>query len=254
MLAGGRMLAVLAAWLTAGLSSLQLPRIIQGGMGARVSSWKLARAVALEGQLGLTSGVAMDAVFVRSLQDGDPEGIIRRSLAAFPDQDMANRFIDKYYVEGGKDPARPYKPLPMWTLNPPQMLVEATVLANFCEATPLPPSHSARRRLRAARTHAHRRPAPQVWLAKHDDDGNPIECGNVGINLLTKIQLPNVPSLFGAMLAGADYVVMGAGIPMEIPGILDDLSEGKPCKLVIDTEGATAEQQQESAAVLLCRH
>ena len=162
------MLAVLTAWLTAGLSSLQLPRIIQGGMGARVSSWKLARAVALEGQLGLTSGVAMDAVFVRSLQDGDPEGIIRRSLAAFPDQDMANRFIDKYYVEGGKDPARPYKPLPMWTLNPPQMLVEATVLANFCEASQPPPPLASpvltHRGLRAAarhaRTHSNHRPAP----------------------------------------------------------------------------------------------
>ena len=48
------------------------------------------------------------------------------------------------------------------------------------------------------------------------------------------------------MLAGADYVVMGAGIPMEIPGILDDLSEGKPCKLVIDCEGAPSDEQQES--------
>ena len=33
---------------------------------------------------------------------------------------------------------------------------------------------------------------------------------------------------------------------MEIPGILDDLSEGKPCKLVIDCEGAPSDQQQES--------
>lgn len=34
------------------------PLIIQGGMGVAVSSWPLARAVALEGELGVVSGTA----------------------------------------------------------------------------------------------------------------------------------------------------------------------------------------------------
>ena len=42
--------------------------------------------------------------------------------------------------------------------------------------------------------------------------------GPIGVNLLTKVQLPNLASLSGAMLAEVDYVLMGAGIPREIPG------------------------------------
>ena len=49
----------------------QLPKIIQGGMGVRISSWKLAREVSKRGELGVISGTAMDVVFVRTLQDGE---------------------------------------------------------------------------------------------------------------------------------------------------------------------------------------
>ncbi len=48
-----------------------LPKIIQGGMGIRISSWQLAREVARKGGLGVISGTAMDVVFVRTLQDGE---------------------------------------------------------------------------------------------------------------------------------------------------------------------------------------
>jgi len=78
----------------------------------------------------------------------------------------------------------------------------------------------------------------EIWLAKHNDDSTLTNHGSVGINCLTKIQLPNVPSLYGAMLAGCDYVIMGAGIPMEIPGILDDLSEQKDIVYNIDVDYA----------------
>lgn len=46
------------------------PKIIQGGMGVRISSWKLAREVSRRGELGVISGTAMDVIFVRTLQDG----------------------------------------------------------------------------------------------------------------------------------------------------------------------------------------
>ena len=51
----------------------------------------------------------------------------------------------------------------------------------------------------------------EVWLAREGHDGV------IGMNLLTKIQLPTLSSLYGAMLAGVDVVLMGAGIPREIP-------------------------------------
>ena len=87
-----------------------VPRVIQGGMGARISSWKLARAVSSRGELGITSGTAMDIIMIRELQQGDPDGIWRRSLAAFPDQDMVKRAMDKFFIEGGKPDSKPFKP------------------------------------------------------------------------------------------------------------------------------------------------
>jgi nitronate monooxygenase len=190
------------------------PRIIQGGMGIRISKWQLAREVSKKGELGVISGTSMDTVLVRDLQNGDPDGSIRRALASFPDQDMVKRVMDKFFIENGKGSSEPYKTVPMWTLTPSQLLLEVTVLANYCE----------------------------VWLAKHNDDGSPID-GFVGINLLTKVQLPTVPSLYGAMLANVDYVIMGAGIPLSIPGLLDNLSDCEDCQHRIDVAGVANDDQ-----------
>jgi nitronate monooxygenase len=72
----------------------------------------------------------------------------------------------------------------------------------------------------------------EVWLAKEGHDGP------VGINYLEKVQAPTLPSLYGAMLAGVDYVLMGAGIPRAIPAVLDELAEGSPVDLRLDVKGA----------------
>lgn len=45
-----------------------LPTIIQGGMGIGMSSWSLARAGSLRGQLDVVAGTAIDSRFVRRLQ------------------------------------------------------------------------------------------------------------------------------------------------------------------------------------------
>ena len=58
------------ATLLAVSSGYQMPRVIQGGMGVRISHWKLAREVSLQGELGVISGTALDSVFVRELQMG----------------------------------------------------------------------------------------------------------------------------------------------------------------------------------------
>jgi hypothetical protein len=75
----------------------------------------------------------------------------------------------------------------------------------------------------------------EVWLAKEGHDGP------VGVNLLTKLQLPNLAILYGAMLAGVDYVLMGAGIPREIPGVLDALAAHQPASIRLEIDGASPE-------------
>jgi NAD(P)H-dependent flavin oxidoreductase YrpB (nitropropane dioxygenase family) len=180
------------------------PQILQGGMGVAVSGWPLARAVSRLGQLGVVSGTALAVVLARRLQLGDPGGELFHALSRFPFPRMATRVIEDYLVRGGKSASAPFKPVPMPTLHSRFTLVELTVIANFVE----------------------------VFLAK---EGHP---GRVGINYLEKIQLPTLPSLYGAMLGGADYILMGAGIPRAIPGALDRLAQGQPAALPINVEGA----------------
>jgi len=176
-------------------------------MGVAVSDWRLARAVAQTGQLGVVSGTALASVLVRRLQLGDPEGHLARAIARFPLPAVAERVWRQYYIPGGKAPDAPFKPTPMPSLHPGAALNELTVLANFTE----------------------------VFLAKEGHTG----C--VGINFLEKIQLPTLPSLYGAMLAGVDYVLMGAGIPRSIPGVMDLFARGEPATLKIDITGAAPE-------------
>lgn len=80
----------------------------------------------------------------------------------------------------------------------------------------------------------------EVFLAK-EGHTNP-----VGINLLTKIQLPILASLYGAMLAGVDFVIMGAGIPREVPGILDRLADHHDVSMALQVEGANGEEYRAS--------
>src|SRR5690606_13384165 len=59
-----------------------------------------------------------------------------------------------------------------------------------------------------------------------------------GINYLEKIQIPHLPSIYGAMLAGVRYVLMGAGIPMKVPGVLDRYVNHQPATYPISVTGA----------------
>ncbi|HEX6068517.1 MAG TPA: nitronate monooxygenase [Longimicrobiaceae bacterium] len=184
-------------------AALTHPVIIQGGMGVGVSDWVLARAVSLRGQLGVVSGTALDSLFVRRLQDGDVGGHLRRAMEQFPVPGVSAEVLRRYFLPEGRPPGAPYKPVPMYKQVVSRVRHQLTMLANFCE----------------------------VWLAKEGHDGK------VGINLLTKVQMPNLGSLYGAMLGGVDYVLMGAGIPREIPGVLDRFAEHKPASIKFDVEG-----------------
>jgi nitronate monooxygenase len=80
----------------------------------------------------------------------------------------------------------------------------------------------------------------EVFLAK-EGHKNP-----VGINYLEKVQIPHLPSIYGAMLAGVGYVLMGAGIPLHIPGVLDALALQHPAEYKLMITGAA---QGQSAAL-----
>lgn len=184
-----------------------LPRIIQGGMGVGVSNWRLAQSVSRVGQLGVVSGTAIDSLFVRRLADGDEGGHMKRGFDAFPFPAMAARIWNEYFVPGGKASGEPYPTTPMHQMRHSRKMVELCMVSNFVE----------------------------VFLAREGHD-NP-----VGINFLEKVQLPHLPSLYGAMLAGVGYVLMGAGIPLHIPGVLDALAAQRPAEYKLSVTGATPE-------------
>lgn len=186
------------------------PVIIQGGMGVGVSDWGLARAVASRGHLGVVSGTALASVLVRRLQDGDKNGDIRHALAQCPLRDAARAIEARYFLADGRAAGQPYRATPLYSVSSPSDLITLTIVANFVE----------------------------VWLAKEG------HAGVVGLNLLEKIQLPTLASLYGAMLAEVDYVLMGAGIPRAIPGVLDQLAAGQRAELRLAVEGGTPDHEQ----------
>ena len=183
---------------------ISLPKIIQGGMGVGVSNWHLAQTVSKLGQLGVVSGTALDIVLARRLQNGDPGGHVRRALSHFTLPQMAQRVLDTLFVPSGIKPGEPYKVLGMHGIKGNREHDELCIVSNFVE----------------------------VFLAR-EGHANP-----VGINYLEKIQLPHLPSLYGAMLAGVAVVIVGAGIAVEMPGVLDVLAQHQPATYPIRVHGA----------------
>lgn len=175
-------------------------------MGIGVSNWRLAKAVSELGQLGVVSGTGIWIVVTRRLQSGDPGNHVRRALAHFPDQQIAGAIIEKYYRAGGKSDDTMYRSIPVLKHPMPQELQQLICASAFVE----------------------------VWLAREGHRAN------IGMNLLEKIQLSHLPALYGALLAHVDYVVMGAGIPIQIARVLDELAMHRPCSYKLTVTGATA--------------
>ncbi len=203
------------------MSFLHNIKLIQGGMGVYVSNWRLARAVATERPgvaAGTVSGTGLDVVTVRLLQLGDPGGHLRRAFAAFDAQfgvEIGKKICERYFVEGGKAPTDRYKYSPVHTLvaqdgrrsfpSPngaaeafsftlEEELVELLIATGFAE----------------------------VWLAKEGHNGN------IFINFLRKIELPLIYTMYGAMLAGVDAVVVGAGNPEGLAELCSQLAQHQP--------------------------
>lgn len=184
---------------------MKQPLIIQGGMGVGVSDWRLARAVSLEGELGVVSGTGVNSMLIRRLQRGDTDGHMRRALSNFPNSAISQEILSTYFVAGGIDPSHRFKRSSLPSVHSPLALQRLYVAASFVE----------------------------VWLAKEGHDGI------VGINVLEKLQTSNLPVLYGAMLAGVDYVLVGAGVPREIPGVLDAFATHQAASISVTVTGAT---------------
>jgi NAD(P)H-dependent flavin oxidoreductase YrpB (nitropropane dioxygenase family) len=181
-------------------------------MGIAISGWPLARAVASAGQLGVVSGTSIDNVFVRRLQDDGVDDALQRVFDRFPLPSVVEHVVARYGARRRK-PSQPYRTLPMLSHRNVQLSQDVLVLAAFVE----------------------------VALAKEG------HAGEVGINLLTKVQIPTLATLYGAMLADVDYVLMGAGVPTHVPGLLEQLAQGREVELALGTVG---DGQPEEALVL----
>ncbi|MFE6282986.1 nitronate monooxygenase [Streptomyces sp. NPDC057877] len=116
---------------------------------------------------------------------------------------MADAVRERYFVEGGVGDGARFAATPRLTVDEAGPARSLTVVANFCE----------------------------VWLAKQGHGGV------VGINFLEKVQLATLPAMFGAILAGVDYVLVGAGIPAQIPRIADGLARCEPVTARVDVDG-----------------
>ena len=144
-------------------------------MGVNVSSWQLARAVSRQGQLGVVSGTALDAVLARGL-----------------------RTATRAATCGGRSGHSRTRKWP----SGPSTATSSTAVVRLTSLPAQPDADDQaeprRCRLSVLGNFAH------VWLAKEGHDGI------VGINFLEKVQMATPSAALGAMVAGVDYVLMGA--------------------------------------------
>ena len=171
---------------------MHLPKIIQGGMGVYISTPFLANACSQAGALGTVSCVTAERLLPRILQSGDPDGHYRRALEHFPFPEVAERILKTYFIEGGISSNNKFKRIPAFSMQPRKDLIELAVAASFSF----------------------------VWLAKEGHSGP------ISVNYLEKVQIPHIYHITGAMLAGVDFVTMGAGITLQIPAVLDAIASG----------------------------
>lgn len=193
------------------------PQLIQGGMGAAISDYKLARSVGKAGEkldipvLGMVSGTGLTIMAAVRLQNGSKDMV--DALTAFDEASgtqTGSQIIDRYYSDSPKSPTGRYilpaKPEILVTGQNEKVkdnLTKLAIASAFAE----------------------------VWLAKQGHNGP------IGINVLEKIQLLQLTTILGAMWAGVDWVCVGAGIPIQFPKMLEDFANNRPASYKIDVAG-----------------
>lgn len=190
-----------------------LPDLIQGGMGVGVSDWRLARSVAIAGEkfdrrvLGVVSGTGLPAIMVHRLQENDPNTI--RALNVF-DPAIAEEFIKEYPPVHELDQR--------FKLAPKQEILVTSKNSALKEKM---------NRLAVASAFV------EIFLAKEGHQGK------IGINILEKVQLMHLPTLLGAMMAGVDTVLVGAGIPHQIPQVIESFANNQAASYKLDVIGTS---------------
>jgi nitronate monooxygenase len=196
---------------------LQKVILIQGGMGVYVSNWRLAKAVAMERPgitAGTVSGTALDVVYVRLLQLGDPGGHLRSALAAFDAQfgvGIGRKMVERFFIEGGKAPTTRFKNAPMQIVHVQGGSDVIPLTVQPAEAVALSMNDDVIELLIASAF-------AEVWLAKQGHEGK------IFINFLHKVELPLIYAMYGAMLAGVDGIIVGAGNPDGLPAACSRLA------------------------------
>ena len=178
-------------------------RIIIPGMGVGISSLDFTRyllSLNLSELLPTLSMVLVERLFVYELQQGDPTGDFRRALTTFPFPKPAKLVLDTFFVERGIGKKETVE---MFTVDPSDLLNSLNICASYS----------------------------YVYLAK-EKSPNPIS-----INYLTKLAMSQIGSLVGAILAGADFVTMGAGIPINIPQLMDSICKWENCSYPVPVVG-----------------
>lgn len=174
-------------------------------MGVYISTPFLARVCSMQKTvLGTVSCVAAEHVMTQLLKSGDPGGHIRRALEHFPFPEVAEDIIKRYFVKDGILKDQKFIPAGALNLRSSPNLIKLMVAASFAF----------------------------IWLAK-EGHSEPIS-----VNYLEKIQMSHVYHLTGAMLAGVDFVTMGAGMTLQIPGVLDAIASGGNPSYRVQVEGS----------------
>jgi NAD(P)H-dependent flavin oxidoreductase YrpB (nitropropane dioxygenase family) len=165
-----------------------MPRLIQAGMGVHISCARLANVTSRLGALGVVSGVGLRHTVIEEIRAGDQEAI-----------NVARQFPLARSVE--------------------ELLAFAPGGPKHRRAAPLdqpdPRRGALPKRLSAICAYV------EVMRARMG------QRGKIGINVMWKCALTVLPTIYGAMLAGVDALLCGAGVSIELPDIVRRIRAGE---------------------------
>ncbi len=165
-----------------------MPELIQAGMGAHISCARLANATSRLGALGVVSSVGLRHIVPQQVRAGDDDTIELAKTFPFA------RYVEDLlsYAPGGKRHTRAI-PIDVPDAVKGALAKRLSVISAYIEV------------MRAKRGHK----------------------GMVGINVMWKCALTVLPSIYGALIAGVDAFLCGAGVPMELPEIVRRMRQGE---------------------------
>jgi NAD(P)H-dependent flavin oxidoreductase YrpB (nitropropane dioxygenase family) len=123
---------------------------------------------------------------------------------------IGQKICERYFIEGGKSSTDRFK-------NAPRQIVRGPDGSNLI---PLPGQTATSIPLKLSKNIVELliiTGFAEVWLAKEGHNGN------IFINFLKKVELPLVYTMYGAMLADVDGIIVGAGNPDGLPAICSHL-------------------------------